>query len=197
MYRLHVDDRNYESFSIYDSTNMDKVELSPDFNPLTHHLFSNDLFSLSSTNEVKLLHSNVRNYEYISGVLILENDKTYGSVVPISTVLPSKSTYVSLSKKHYYKCIPDDIHLPTFLIPYEAIFEAQAEQGSKVVAKMYGSSSLFILDKAFISACMTYFLLKSRSSQKLSFIFTFGRSPLYPVDNTLPSLFKIQHPTFL
>jgi ribonuclease R len=119
MYRLHIDDRNYESFSIYDSTNMDKVELPPDFNPLTHHLFSNDLFSLSSTNEVKLLHSNVRNYEYISGVLILENDKTYGSVVPISTVLPSKSTYVSLSKKHYYKCIPDDIHLPTFLIPYE------------------------------------------------------------------------------
>jgi len=115
MYRLHIDDRNYESFSVYDSTNMDKVELPPDFNPLTHHLFSNDLFSLSSTNEVKLLHSNVRNYEYISGVLILENDKTYGSVVPISTVLPSKS----LSKKHYYKCIPDDIHLPPFLIPYE------------------------------------------------------------------------------
>ena len=76
MYRLHIDDRNYESFSVYDSTNMDKVEL-PDFNPLTHHLFSNDLFSLSSTNEVELLHSNVRNYEYISGVLVLENDTNF------------------------------------------------------------------------------------------------------------------------
>ena len=118
MYRLHIDDRNYESFSVYDSTNMDKVELPPDFNPLTHHLFTNDLFSLSTNDnqiQVELLHSNVRNYEYISGVLVLENDKTYGSVVPISTVLPSKS----LSKKHYYKCIPDDIHLPPFLIPYE------------------------------------------------------------------------------
>ena len=121
MYRLHIDDRNYESFSVYDSTNMDKVEL-PDFNPLTHHLFSNDLFSLSSTNEVELLHSNVRNYEYISGVLVLENDKTYGSVSSSISVLPSKSIHVSvskMSKKHYYKCIPDDIHLPTFLIPYE------------------------------------------------------------------------------
>ena len=121
MYRLHIDDRNYESFSVYDSTNMDKVEL-PDFNPLTHHLFSNDLFSLSSTNKVELLHSNVRNYEYISGVLVLENDKTYGSVSSSISVLPSKSIHVSvskMSKKHYYKCIPDDIHLPTFLIPYE------------------------------------------------------------------------------
>ena len=104
MYRLHIDDRNYESFSVYDSTNMDKVELPPDFNPLTNHLFTNDLFSLSSTNEVELLHSNVRNYEYISGVLVLENDKTYG---------------LNDKQKHYYKCIPDDIHLPPFLIPYE------------------------------------------------------------------------------
>ena len=120
MYRLHIDDRNYESFSVYDSTNMKKVELPPYFNPLTHHLFTNDLFSLSSDKEkVEILHSNVRNYEYISGVLVLENDKTYGSVVPISTGLPSKSTYVSISKKRYYKCIPDDIHLPPFLIPYE------------------------------------------------------------------------------
>ena len=104
MYRLHIDDRNYDSFSVYDSTNMDKVELPPDFNPLTNHLFTNDLFSLSSTNEVELLHSNVRNYEYISGVLVLENDKTYG---------------LNDKQKHYYKCIPDDIHLPTFLIPFE------------------------------------------------------------------------------
>ena len=109
MYRLHIDDRNCESFSIYDSTTMDKVELPPDFNPLTHHLFSNDLFSLSSTNDelkVNIIHSNVRNYEYISGSLILENNKTYGLVS-------------SSKQKHYYKCIPDDIHLPTFLIPYE------------------------------------------------------------------------------
>ena len=104
MYRLHIDDRNYESFSIFDSTNMDKVELPADFNPLTHHLFTNDLFSVSSTNKVELLHSNVRNYEHISGVLILENNKTYG---------------LNNKQKHYYKCIPDDIHLPTFLIPYE------------------------------------------------------------------------------
>ena len=104
MYRLHIDDRNYDSFSVFDSINMDKVNLPPDFNPLTHHLFTNDLFTLSSTNEVELLHSNVRNYEYISGVLVLENDKTYG---------------LNDKQKHYYKCIPDDIHLPPFLIPYE------------------------------------------------------------------------------
>ena len=42
MYRLHIDDRNYDSFSVYDSTNMDKVELPANFNPLTHHLFTND-----------------------------------------------------------------------------------------------------------------------------------------------------------
>ena len=106
MYRLHIDDRICTTFSVYDSTNMDKVELPADFNPLTHHLFTNDLFSLSTANEVKLLHSNVRNYEYISGVLVLENNKTYGLVS-------------SSKQKHYYKCIPDDIHLPTFLIPYE------------------------------------------------------------------------------
>ena len=107
MYRLHVDDRNYTTFSVYDSTNMDKVELPPDFNPLTHHLFTNDLFSLSiDKDKVELLHSNVRNYEYISGVLILENNKTYGLVT-------------ATKQKHYYKCIPDDKSLPIFLIPYE------------------------------------------------------------------------------
>ena len=103
MYRLHIDDRTYETFSIYNSTNMEKVELS-EFNPLIHHLFTNDLFSVSSTKEVELLHSNVRNYEHISGVLVLENNKTYG---------------LNDKQKHYYKCIPDDIHLPPFLIPYE------------------------------------------------------------------------------
>ena len=41
------------------------------------------------------------------GILILENNKTYGLVL------------ASAKSKHYYKCIPNNSELPHFLIPYE------------------------------------------------------------------------------
>ena len=42
-----------------------------------------------------------------------------------------------------------------------------------------------------------YFLLSSLFCQKLSFTDTLDGKPLYPTDNTLPSLFRIHDPTFL
>jgi len=109
MYKVHIDDRNYESYSFFDSSTLDKIELPAGFNPLTHHLFTNDLFSLQHNPEkVEVMHSNVRNYEYISGILVLEGNKSYGLAPNLNS-----------PKKQLYKCIPDDIHLPSFLVPYE------------------------------------------------------------------------------
>ena len=42
-----------------------------------------------------------------------------------------------------------------------------------------------------------YFLLSSLFSQNLLSTDTLDGNPLYPIDSTLPSLFKMQDPTFL
>jgi len=111
-YKLYVNDRNYTTWQIFESNNFNKVEL--DINPLESKLFSNDVFSIEKgkdTNTVKLLHSSIRTGS-IPGVLILAGNKTYGRQ---KTGKFGKSGCGKL----LYKCIPDDMRLPPFLIPYE------------------------------------------------------------------------------
>ena len=74
-----------------------------DFNPLSHKLFHNDVFTYSESN-IHIIHSNVRTFQHHCGVLVLQGNKTYGKA--------SKG-------RMYYKCIPNDRTLPVFLIPYE------------------------------------------------------------------------------
>jgi exoribonuclease R len=59
-----------------------------------------------------LLHSSIRSGSAIPGVLILAGNKTYGR--------QCKDTSANKkSGKLLYKCVPDDMRLPAFLIPYE------------------------------------------------------------------------------
>lgn len=111
-YKIFIDDRNYESWHAADTVNLDKVELN--INPLESKLFSNDIFTLTlnDNNSVKLLHSSIRSGSAIPGVLILAGNKTYGR--------QCKDTSANKkSGKLLYKCVPDDMRLPAFLIPYE------------------------------------------------------------------------------
>ena len=74
--------------------------------PITHKLFSMDVFTPSNDNtSIKMERSPVRSNPYISGVLILKNNRTYGRH-------PKNG-------KLMYKCIPDDKRIPVFLVPYE------------------------------------------------------------------------------
>ena len=100
-YKIIIEDRNYLQWKIYDSNNnIEKKEL--DVKPVENKLFSNDVFTFEK-NKVKLIHSTLRNTAAIPGVLIIVNNKTYGRK----------------NGKLLYKCIPDYMRIPSFLIPYE------------------------------------------------------------------------------
>jgi exoribonuclease R len=103
VYKVLINDRGYTSWSFHTTTEFQTVELP--VIPAEHKLFTNDVFSLDSKNSVSLLHSSIRNTDSIPGVLILKNNKTYGRQGGNGKLL--------------YKCIPDDMRLPSFLVPYE------------------------------------------------------------------------------
>jgi exoribonuclease R len=99
-YRIVLENRNYTNWNIYDSNNFEKKDLQ--INPIESKLFSNDTFIVEK-NKVKIIHSSIRTGPPIAGVLIIAGNKTYGRK----------------NGKLLYKCMPDDIRIPSFLIPYE------------------------------------------------------------------------------
>jgi exoribonuclease R len=101
LYKVHIHDRAYSGWSFYDILNYQVNNL--DVDPAKFKLFSNDVFSVDDSRVVKIEHSSVRVVASIPGVLVLKSNKTYGRK----------------NGKLLYKCIPDDMRLPSFLIPYE------------------------------------------------------------------------------
>ena len=105
-YKIIIDDRSYTKWSIYDSATFETLTI-PNFDPIEHKLFSNDIFTFNKdTGQMTILHSSVRN-GHIPGVLIVNGNKTYGR--------EKKQN----NSRLYYKCIPDDMKIPAFLIPFE------------------------------------------------------------------------------
>lgn len=125
MYKININDRNYTSWTIVKADTLENSEaIAEKLNPSNLHLFSGDIFSFNEetieaesageagaaagTEEynINIVHSSVRSSDNIPAVLILENNKTYGR---------KNGT----KGKLLYKCIPDDIRIPPFLVPYE------------------------------------------------------------------------------
>jgi hypothetical protein len=105
MYKINIDNRNYNSWTLYKTTTLEITTL--DINPLLYNMFDGDVFDYNKENKLySLVHSSIRIMEHIPAVLILNNNKTYGR----------KN---GNKGKLLYKCIPDDYRLPEFLIPYE------------------------------------------------------------------------------
>jgi len=113
-FKIHVNDRSYQSWEVFDTDNFNKIVV--DINPIENKLFTNDIFSIDKNNKITILHSSIRTSPSIPCVLILNGNKTYGRDNKYTklTNLSNKS-----SNKLLYKCIPDDIRLPSFLVPYE------------------------------------------------------------------------------
>jgi exoribonuclease R len=126
MFTLHVANRDYTEWTYLD----EKKEITHlDLSPLTHKLFHGDTISA----EGKVISSPYRAKENICGVL-LTSQKTYGrmttgtsagtSTTSAGTSTTSAGTTSTTStstqgNRLLYKCIPDDEHLPCFLVPYE------------------------------------------------------------------------------
>jgi hypothetical protein len=119
-YKVHINDRAYTSWEVFENINFQKVEIT--INPLEQKLFSNDVFSVDTQNNINIIHSTVRCGPPMPGVLILDDNKTYGR---------QKST--KNNPKLLYKCIPDDMRLPSFLVPYQI----KTIGFSKVMRNMY------------------------------------------------------------
>ena len=108
LYKIHIDNRNYGSWTLFNATTLEPVVLDG-FDPTQHKLFTNDIFTYNK-GRVEIIHSSIRVNENIPSVLILADNKTYGR--------ETKHTKTA-SGRLLYKCIPDDIRIPIFLVPYE------------------------------------------------------------------------------
>ena len=110
MYKITINERNYSSWDVYDTITNSTIENlssknNPKFSPIENKLFNNDIFYINS-GKFTLDNSSIRVLNSIPGVLILQDNKTYGRKT-------------GKSDKLLYKCIPDDKTLPPFLVPYE------------------------------------------------------------------------------
>ena len=110
-YKIHIDSRNYGSWTIFNATTMEQVKLD-NFNPTDHKIFTNDNFTYDN-GKLEIIHSNMRVDENIPAVLILADNKTYGREKKIN------DKNICKEGKLLYKCVPDDTRIPIFLVPYE------------------------------------------------------------------------------
>jgi exoribonuclease R len=101
--RVEIQHRNYQSWKLYEENTTLEIhsQTFPKINPLELKIFSQDII----TQYGELVSSNIRKSNYIAGILLLENNKTFGRTTN--------------KKRLLYKCIPNDISLPIFLVPYE------------------------------------------------------------------------------
>ena len=105
--KINIDNRNYSSWTIFNATTLEPI-LIPDFHPDQFQLFSNDVFTYNK-GKVEIIHSSIRLNENIPAVLLIADNKTYGREIK-----EQKS-----NGRLLYKCVPDDIRIPIFLVPYE------------------------------------------------------------------------------
>jgi len=106
-YKFNVPNRNYLLWTIYDNHTFQQItnqEILNKISPFEQKLLNDDVFIFNESNEIQIIHSNSRLTQNIPAVLVLDGNKTFGR--------HNKS-------KLYYKCIPDDVRLPLFLVPYE------------------------------------------------------------------------------
>jgi hypothetical protein len=106
-YKFNVSNRNYLTWSIYDNHTFQQItneEIINKISPFEQKLLNDDVFIFNELSEIQIIHSTSRLTKNIPAVLILDGNKTYGR--------HNKS-------KLYYKCIPDDVRLPIFLVSYE------------------------------------------------------------------------------
>jgi exoribonuclease R len=104
IYKIQISDRNYVNWTILKVIDFKEKELK-EICPSEKKLFNNDVFSYCEISTMfTLLHSSIRITKNVPGVLLVKGNKTYGR---------------HKNGKLLYKCIPDDVRLPTFLVPYE------------------------------------------------------------------------------
>ena len=103
-YKILIDDNNYDKWHFIDPITGNTIienETLDRISPVNNKLFTRDYIDIIDGN-VSIQRSYYRE-NHIPGVILLNGNKTYGR----------------LGKRLLYKCVPDDLRLPHFLVPYE------------------------------------------------------------------------------
>jgi len=128
-YKIIIADSKYSIWNFHcNDTNqilsLDEYPFLKTINPSIHRLFNRDVFTIEN-NHVNVVQSCIKSTNSIAGVLVLENNKTFGRTMN--------------KKRLYYKCIPDDVRLPAFLLPYEVKLGFSKVQKNKYVVFKFES----------------------------------------------------------
>jgi exoribonuclease R len=120
--RIHIHDRNYSAWSFIDVDKNVELVLAENpalqqINPLRQKCFSKDVFRVTDV-AAEPVYSSVKMNEKIAGVVVLESNKTFGRTE---------------KGRLLYKCIPDDVHLPFFLVPFDVKMGFSKIQKNKYV----------------------------------------------------------------
>lgn len=99
-FTVQIHSRNYETWSITQPD--DDVPSNSDYTPLQHKHFHGDIIDSIALTTIS---SPLREHNYIPGILVLENNKSYGRT--------------ENKKRLLFKCIPHKKNYPAFLVPYE------------------------------------------------------------------------------
>jgi len=113
--KIIIDNRNYSNWSVLNANTLEPTSVHLESNPLQHKLFTGDVFTYTDKDGINIVHSPVRSSDNIPAVLILSGNKTFGRATSAS----SASRGSGIKGKPLYKCVPDDIRLPAFVVPYE------------------------------------------------------------------------------
>jgi hypothetical protein len=150
-YKILINDRNYSSYSFVDDDTHEDLVMNTEnglinINPIESKMFTKDVFVYDNAN-VTITFSHIRTGILIAGILMLENNRTFGR---------SKN-----KKRLLYKCIPDDKHLPAFLVPYEIQMTFSKVQKNKYV--LFGCLKPFL--SSFIRVQKKYSIVFSSEQQ--------------------------------
>jgi len=127
--KILISDNKYTSwdFHCHETNAVLTVNELPELkiiNPVVNKLFSRDVLVLEN-GSFKVIKSYVKSAISMAGVLMLENNKTFGRTAN--------------KKRLLYKCIPDDKHVPPFLIPYDVKVGFSKVQKNKYVVFRFDS----------------------------------------------------------
>lgn len=122
-FQIYINNRNYTKWEFKDVNNENIVDINSydvlkTIQPLESKLFSRDIVEFDEDNKLYVLKSILKNTQTVAGVLIIENNKTFGR---------------AKNRKLLYKCIPDDKYLPIFLVPFDIKLEFNKKLYNKYV----------------------------------------------------------------
>lgn len=111
-YTIQISDRNYSKWKIIPTNLQDPSIVNQNldnFRPFEHKVFHGDILKITSETIALLKSPFLEDHSIIPAVLILSDGKTYGRT--------------ENKKKLLYRCVPNNISLPVFLVPYDISLE--------------------------------------------------------------------------